>query len=170
MSQILMSLSSLSFLSNRSLQDNLIGRNFSSKFTNWLILFSFQFQEILKPNYNSVDLTEVELVDQYDSVPRGNDTQLLAVSKIVKTKPRKFQCIYNRTYHDHVDLCFIFRCPVCNCIFIYMQRESFFSEYNSYSQNHIQYPTIAVSGMHHHHPLPSPNLQADAKKNLLQKT
>ena len=140
MSQILMSLSSLSFLSNRSLQDNLIGRNFSSKFTNWLILFSFQFQEILKPNYNSVDLTEVELVDQYDSVPRGNDTQLLAVSKIVKTIPRKFQCIYNHTYHDHVDLCFIFRCPVCNCIFIYMQREreSIFSEYNSYSQNHIQ--------------------------------
>ena len=166
-----MSLSSLSFLSNRSLQDNLIGRNFSSKFTNWLNLFSFQFQEILKPNYNSVDLTEVELVDQYDSVPRGNDTQLLAVSKIVKTKPRKFQCIYNHTYHDHVDLCFIFRCPVCNCIFIYMQRERAFS-LNIIHILRITYstPTIAVSGMHHHHPLPSPNLQADAKKNLLQKT
>merc|ERR1719158_2717588 len=40
------------------------------------------FQEILKPNYNSVDLTEVELVDnaQIDE-PRGNDTQLLAMRK-----------------------------------------------------------------------------------------
>jgi hypothetical protein len=42
-----------------------------------------QFQEILKPNYNSVDLAEVELVDTYDAEPRGNDTQLLAVSIIV---------------------------------------------------------------------------------------
>lgn len=39
-----------------------------------------QFQEILKPNYNSVDLAEVELVDTYMAEPRGNDTQLLAVS------------------------------------------------------------------------------------------
>ena len=30
-----------------------------------------------------MDLTEVELVDQYDSVPRGNETQLLAVSIIL---------------------------------------------------------------------------------------
>jgi len=44
-------------------------------------LFSLhQFQEILKPNYNSVDLAEVELVDTYDPQPRGNDSQLLAVS------------------------------------------------------------------------------------------
>ena len=39
-----------------------------------------QFQEILKPNYNSVDLAEVELVDTYLDEPRGNDSQLLAVS------------------------------------------------------------------------------------------
>ena len=52
---------------------------FSSVLTN-LVFFYFQFQEILKPNYNSVDLTEVELVDSYNSEPRGNDTQLLAVS------------------------------------------------------------------------------------------
>ena len=52
---------------------------FSSVLTN-SVFFYFQFQEILKPNYNSVDLTEVELVDSYNSEPRGNDTQLLAVS------------------------------------------------------------------------------------------
>ena len=51
---------------------------FSQQFIN--IGFFLQFQEILKPNYNSVDLTEVELVDTYNPEPRGNDTQLLAVS------------------------------------------------------------------------------------------
>ena len=35
----------------------------------------------MKPNYNSVDLAEVELVDTKDSEPRGNDSDLLAVSK-----------------------------------------------------------------------------------------
>ena len=41
-----------------------------------------QFQEILKPNYNSVDLAEVELVESYmGSEPRANDTQLLAVRR-----------------------------------------------------------------------------------------
>merc|ERR1719362_2411204 len=39
------------------------------------------FQEILKPNYNSVDLAEVELVDTYLDEPRGNDSQLLAMRK-----------------------------------------------------------------------------------------
>lgn len=38
-----------------------------------------QFQETLKPNYNSVDLTEVELVDM-DGGPRENNTFLLDVS------------------------------------------------------------------------------------------
>jgi hypothetical protein len=37
-----------------------------------------QFQETLKPNYNSVDLTEVELVDM-DGGPRENNTFLLDV-------------------------------------------------------------------------------------------
>ena len=43
--------------------------------------FVFQFQEILKPNYNSVDLAEVELVHdpKYDE-PRHNDTELFRVS------------------------------------------------------------------------------------------
>ena len=41
--------------------------------------FSFQFQDILRPNYNSVDLTEVELTDTADSEARGNDTELLFV-------------------------------------------------------------------------------------------
>ena len=42
--------------------------------------FVFQFQEILKPNYNSVDLAEVELVHdpKYDE-PRHNDTELFRV-------------------------------------------------------------------------------------------
>ena len=39
-----------------------------------------QFQDILRPNYNSVDLTEVELTDTADSEARGNDTELLFVS------------------------------------------------------------------------------------------
>ena len=44
----------------------------------------FQFQEILKPNYNSVDLAEVELVHNptYDE-PRRNDTELLRVASSV---------------------------------------------------------------------------------------
>ena len=44
------------------------------------ITFLFQFQDILRPNYNSVDLTEVELTDSADSEARGNDTELLFVS------------------------------------------------------------------------------------------
>ena len=46
--------------------------------------FVFQFQEILKPNYNSVDLAEVELVHNptYDE-PRRNDTELLRVGSSV---------------------------------------------------------------------------------------
>ena len=41
-----------------------------------------QFQEILKPNYNSVDLAEVELVagNEYINEPRANDSELLEVS------------------------------------------------------------------------------------------
>ncbi len=45
----------------------------------------FQFQEILKPNYNSVDLAEVE--QPMESVrqpePRANDSELLAVGALV---------------------------------------------------------------------------------------
>ena len=49
-----------------------------------LTCFVFQFQEILKPNYNSVDLAEVELVHdpKYDE-PRHNDTELFRVSPSV---------------------------------------------------------------------------------------
>merc|ERR1719295_2187009 len=39
------------------------------------------FQEILKPNYNSVDLAEVELVDSYYPEPRSNDSDLLEMRK-----------------------------------------------------------------------------------------
>merc|ERR1719341_1562903 len=40
------------------------------------------FQEILKPNYNSVDLTEVEVVhDPNFNEPRHNDTKLLRMRK-----------------------------------------------------------------------------------------
>ena len=58
-----------------------------------------QFQEILKPNYNSVDLTEVELVDNANiDEPRGNDTQLLAVRKN-KTK-KEFPHTKSRKSYD----------------------------------------------------------------------
>ena len=42
--------------------------------------FVFQFQDVLKPNYKSVDLAEVELVHdpKYDE-PRHNDTELFRV-------------------------------------------------------------------------------------------
>ena len=42
---------------------------------------SFQFQEILKPNYNSVDLSEVELTynPKHDE-PRYNDSNLYMVN------------------------------------------------------------------------------------------
>ncbi len=45
--------------------------------------FSEQFQEILKPNYNSVDLAEVELPMNFvaQPEPRANDSELLAVRK-----------------------------------------------------------------------------------------
>merc|ERR1719411_984302 len=41
------------------------------------------FQEILKPNYNSVDLAEVELVagNEFQNEPRANDTELLEIRK-----------------------------------------------------------------------------------------
>ena len=46
--------------------------------------FIFQFQEIVKPNYNSVDLVEVELVHDpnYDQ-PRHNNTELFRVGPFV---------------------------------------------------------------------------------------
>jgi hypothetical protein len=40
--------------------------------------YVMQFQETLKPNYNSVDLTEVELVDM-EGGPRENNSLLLDV-------------------------------------------------------------------------------------------
>ena len=46
--------------------------------------FVFQFQEILNPNYNSVDLAEVELVhDPRNNEPRHNDTKLFKVGSSV---------------------------------------------------------------------------------------
>ena len=54
-----------------------------------------------------MDLTEVELVDQYDSVPRGNETQLLAVSIILAE---------TKILYDHDDV--FSRCTV----YLYTQR------------------------------------------------
>ena len=42
-------------------------------------MFLLQDKDILKPNYNTVDLFEVELVDS-DGGPRENDTSLFMVS------------------------------------------------------------------------------------------
>lgn len=39
-----------------------------------------EFQDILKPNYNSVDFAEVELID-HDSGPRSNNSDLLELTK-----------------------------------------------------------------------------------------
>ena len=43
-----------------------------------------QVYDILKPNYNAVDLSEVELVDS-DAGPRSNDSALLTVSPYPST-------------------------------------------------------------------------------------
>lgn len=47
-------------------------------FWNWSTLnsFRFQFKGILKPSYNSVDMAEVELLDQDDEPRRFNDVML----------------------------------------------------------------------------------------------
>jgi hypothetical protein len=42
----------------------------------------FQFLDLLKPNYNSVDLTEVELVDNSSNVAGSADPQVIEVSDI----------------------------------------------------------------------------------------
>lgn len=44
-------------------------------------MFLYQDKDILKPNYNTVDLFEVELVDS-DGGPRENDTSLFMVTRI----------------------------------------------------------------------------------------
>ena len=56
-----------------------------------------QFQEILKPNYNSVDLAEVELVagNEYINEPRANDSELLEVS-FQLSKPFLHKLILNQ--------------------------------------------------------------------------
>lgn len=43
------------------------------------VLICFQFQQILKPSYNSVDMIEVELFDD-DRAPRNFSIELTAVS------------------------------------------------------------------------------------------
>ena len=53
-------------------------------------LFFFQFQEILKPNYNSVDFSEVELVfDPKHDEPRYNYSNLFAVRCGLTMKDRR---------------------------------------------------------------------------------
>lgn len=49
------------------------------------IIFYKDPDGILKPNYNTVDLSEVELVDS-DGGPRENDTNLMTVSLSYQTK------------------------------------------------------------------------------------
>ena len=49
--------------------------------------FIFQFHEIVKPNYNGVDLAEVELAHNpiYDQ-PRRNNTELFRVGPCVNRR------------------------------------------------------------------------------------
>jgi len=42
----------------------------------------FQFLDLLKPNYNSVDLTEVEHVDNSSNMVGSADPQVIEVSDI----------------------------------------------------------------------------------------
>lgn len=58
--------------------------------------------EILKPNYNTVDLSEVELVDS-ETGPRDNDTTLMTVlySNTLKVNPGiDFCCFYKDATRD----------------------------------------------------------------------
>ena len=65
-----------------------------------------------------MDLTEVELVDQYDSVPRGNETQLLAVS-IILTETEI--CIMTTMTCFLGVLCIYTRREFLKCIFLESQ-------------------------------------------------
>ena len=57
--------------------------------------------EILKPNYNTVDLSEVELVDS-ETGPRDNDTTLMTVlySNTLKVNPGIDFCFYKDATRD----------------------------------------------------------------------
>ena len=54
--------------------------------------------DILKPNYNTVDLSEVELVDS-DAGPRENDTTLITVSLYNSTDLQLFSIETNSINH-----------------------------------------------------------------------
>ena len=84
-----------------------------------------------------MDLTEVELVDQYDSVPRGNETQLLAVSIILA----------------EMELCTIMTTMTCflGVLCIYTQREFlkciFLESQIPYNcRKRVAPPTVTYSG------------------------
>lgn len=54
-------------------------RSFIALIFNFIVIFTIQFQGILKPSYNSVDMIEVELLDD-DSEPREFSEKLLMVT------------------------------------------------------------------------------------------
>ncbi|XP_037091167.1 voltage-dependent calcium channel subunit alpha-2/delta-3-like [Pollicipes pollicipes] len=57
-----------------------------------------QFQEILKPNYNTVDLAEVEIVDNDE--PRSNDTKLFMLRKDMIDRQKAETSLYVRQHLD----------------------------------------------------------------------
>ena len=72
-----------------------------------IVIPPFQFQEILKPNYNSVDFAEVELVhnpkqNRHDE-PRYNDSGLFMVSSGCTAWGRYFIHLHFQMRKDMVD-------------------------------------------------------------------